>query len=84
MWGKWERGVTPGGPSLIALAANGFDVMYLLTGQRPLKAAEQAALWSVRAKALLDNYEACDEEGRRSIERLAVLEAQSKELKRHG
>ena len=36
MWGKYERGLaSPGGDVLAALAKAGWDVRYILTGERP-------------------------------------------------
>lgn len=34
MWAKWEAGAEPGAKALAAMAANGIDVLYILTGQR--------------------------------------------------
>lgn len=38
MWGKYERGAMPGGEVFLALVQAGFDVLYILTGQRTPKA----------------------------------------------
>lgn len=50
----------------------GCDANWLLLG-----GARPAQQFSPRVKALVENYEATDEEGRRHIERAADLEAQS-------
>ncbi|WP_091571152.1 helix-turn-helix domain-containing protein [Oryzisolibacter propanilivorax] len=75
---RWEAGERlPDGQSLLALmTVCGADVNYILTGQRSQAAAPPSAL-PPRVRALVQNYEATDEEGRRHIERAADLEAQS-------
>jgi len=78
MWGKYERGAAiPGGEVLAAMAAAGFDIVYVLTGARTLPVSERATL-SMRQRALLDNYEHTDEPGKRVIESTASLAAQSR------
>jgi len=73
----WEKGVSsPTAVQLAALATIGADVLYVLTGQRSQPAPPAAGL-PPRVRALVANYEATDEEGRRHIERAADLEAQS-------
>ena len=74
---SWETGKTaPDGFQLAALAASGADVLYILTGVRsPL--AQSIGELTPRQRALLNNYEAADETGKRYIERAADLEAQS-------
>lgn len=42
MWGKYERGAKPGTNVLLRLATQGFDVPYILTGERTPAAALQA------------------------------------------
>ncbi|WP_432417463.1 helix-turn-helix domain-containing protein [Comamonas flocculans] len=74
LYEKGER--SPDARYLSAIAAAGTDVLYILTGQRSQSAPAAAAL-PPRARALLDNYESTDEEGRRFIERAADLEAKS-------
>lgn len=61
---------------LSAVAVAGVDVLYVLTGQRSQPVPPTAAL-PPRVRALVDNYEHTDEEGKRHIERAANLEAQS-------
>lgn len=78
MWGKYERGVAvPGGEVLVQLALAGVDMNRLLTGHRTDSATPTARALSRRTQALVENYEATDEEGRRFIERAADLEAKS-------
>lgn len=80
---NYERGERiPDATYLASFAALGADVMWVLTGMRPLIAAEPAPSYSRRERTLLDNYLACDEDGQRAIERIASLEAQSKAVKR--
>ena len=79
-WGQCERGnATPSGDVLAGLALQGADVLYILTGQRTgeASAAPPSPALSRRAQALVDNYEAADEAGKRYIERAADHEAQS-------
>ena len=71
---KGER--SPDAEYLAALAVMGVNVLHILTGQSRQPVAPQATL-SRRAQALMDNYEATDEAGKRYIERAADLEAQS-------
>jgi len=76
-WGRCERGqAVPGGEVLAAFVRQGADVVYILTGQRSRPTPPMADL-SPRVRALVRNYEATDEEGRRHIERAADLEAKS-------
>ncbi len=79
---KYEKGLaTPSAAYLAAIAAAGADVLYILTGQRQGGAAAPAPAparaLSPRKAALLENYEAADEAGRRVIEGAADLAAQS-------
>lgn len=72
----WERGTaSPNAAFLAAVAERGLDVLYVLTGSRSF--VPPVAL-SSRARALLDNYEAADESGRRTIEGVASLASQPK------
>lgn len=74
---NWEKGQSsPTAVQLATLAAAGVDVLYVLTNQRSQPVAPTATL-PPRVRALVQNYEATDEEGRRHIERAADLEAQS-------
>jgi transcriptional regulator with XRE-family HTH domain len=86
MWSRYESGrATVGMDVLQRIAAVGFDVLYVLTGQSPLRAAEPSPpAISRRGRTLLENYLACDEDGQKAIERMATLEAQSKSLKKAG
>jgi transcriptional regulator with XRE-family HTH domain len=68
----WEADRTsPTAVQLEALAVAGADVLYILTGTRPDMALPP------RQRALLANYEAADDAGRRVIEGTAHLAAQS-------
>jgi transcriptional regulator with XRE-family HTH domain len=60
----------PDSKYLAALAANGFDVLYILTGQRTPK-----AVLSAEETALLDNYNNSTDQGKAAAR--AVLEAVS-------
>lgn len=71
---KGER--SPDAELLAAAALAGLDVLYVLTGQRSQPVPATAAL-PPRVRALVENYEATDEEGRRYIERAADHEAKS-------
>ena len=64
---------------LALLIPLGVDALYVLTGQRTgeASAAPPSPALSRRAQALVDNYEAADEAGKRYIERAADHEAQS-------
>ncbi len=78
----WEKGVSsPTAVQLSALAKIGVDVLYILTGQRSQPVPESASL-PPRVRALVDNYEATDEDGKRVIESTASFAAQSKGRKR--
>lgn len=70
MWGRYERGALPGSEVLLALAASGFDIGYILTGQRTPK-----AVLSAEEASLLDNYNNATEQGKAAAR--AVLEAVS-------
>lgn len=74
---RWEAGERlPDGQSLLALMnVCGADVNYILTGQgsQPTPSALPA-----RQRALLANYEATDEAGKKIIEGTATLAAQPK------
>jgi len=67
IWGKYERGkATPGGEVLFSFAQIGGDIQYIFTGQRSV------GVLPPRESALLDNYRNSDEEGKRTIESVAV------------
>ena len=81
---SWESGKTaPDGFQLSALAAAGADVLYILTGQRSQPVPESVSL-PPRQRALLANYEATDEDGRRVIESTASFAAQPARARRAG
>ncbi len=61
---------------LTAIAAAGADVLYILTGQRSQPVPPTATL-PPRQRALLDNFEHTDEEGKRHVEQAALLAAKS-------
>ena len=62
---KYEKGLaTPGATYLAAIAAAGADVLYILTGQRSQPVLPVAELTS-RQRALLNNHENSDEEGKK-------------------
>lgn len=66
----WEKGVTaPNAVQLAAMADAGFDVLYILTGQRAGGAEVSPA--NPREAALLDNYRHSPDEGKDAIERTA-------------
>lgn len=76
-WGQCERGnATPSGDVLAGLALSGADVLYILTGARSKHVPPTADL-SPRVRALVSNYEAAPEAGKRIIEGTASLAAQS-------
>lgn len=64
---------------LALLQSAGVDALYILTGRHSGRAPTPAPArpLSRRAQALVDNYEASDETGKRYIERAADHEAQS-------
>lgn len=51
MWAKWEAGAEPGAKALAAMAANGIDVLYILTGQQLSAARETEGSYMIRANA---------------------------------
>ncbi|MDD2546974.1 MAG: helix-turn-helix transcriptional regulator [Burkholderiaceae bacterium] len=74
---NWEKGASsPTAIQLEALAKAGFDVMYVVTGQRGLPLSPTETL-APRVRALVDNYQAADEAGKRVIEGTADLAAHS-------
>jgi hypothetical protein len=72
---KGER--SPDASFLSAIAEAGADVLYVLTGARSQEAQEEQLL-PPRERALIDNYRACDDDGKRVIEGAARLGSQSK------
>lgn len=79
-WNRYESdALTPGSPALVALARAGADVTFVLTGERAGEAvAMPSRALSRREQALVDNHVHADEEGKRTIERVADLAAQSR------
>ncbi len=73
----------PDAAYLAAIAQAGADVLYILTGQRSQPVLPTADL-SPRQRALLANYEAADENGKRVVEGAAGLAAQSTSGKRRA
>lgn len=71
---KGER--SPDAAFLAAIADAGADVLYILTGMRSQEAQEEQLL-PPRERALLDNYRASDDDGKRIIEGAARLGSQS-------
>jgi transcriptional regulator with XRE-family HTH domain len=68
----------PDAAYLSSIAADGVDVLYILTGMR----SAAVPPISPRQRALLDNYEHSDESGKSIIEGTANLAAQSAKVKR--
>lgn len=78
---NWEKGASaPDAVQLAAIAAAGADVLYILTGQHSQPVAPIADL-PPRVRALVANYEATDEAGKKIIEGTASLAAQPKAAK---
>lgn len=75
----WESdAASPKADYVMKFGEVGVDVYYLLVGERS-KPIEDTL--NAREKALLNNYKNSGKEGQRSIERLAMLEAQQPNLK---
>lgn len=72
MWGKYERGAMPSSSVLVALIQHGFDVNWVLGGQRLIN--DEGTL-PERERTLLERYRATDDDGRNAIDRIAALEA---------
>lgn len=80
----WEKGVSsPTAVQIAAMAAHGADALFIITGQRSQAVAE-VELLSPRQKALLSNYEASDDVGKKHIESTASLLSQQKLIKKRG
>lgn len=84
---KGER--APDAVFLSAISAIGADVLYIITGRREAAAPGQATenagggagrSAAARERALLDNYRASSDAGRRVVEGAASLAAQSQAL----
>lgn len=75
---RWEHDESyPDAAALAAFAEAGADVLWIITGQK-LGSTPPPIARSVRA--LIDNYEAADEAGKRVIEGAADLAAKSARL----
>lgn len=72
--GRWEKNIAIPSDKLAGLATQGFDVVYVLTGQRMPRPAEGL---SERESAVLDNFRALPEEDRAAVQRLTNALAQS-------
>ena len=74
---NWEKGAAfPNAAALEAWSKVGLDVLYVVTGQRSQPVPPTATL-PPRQRALLDNFEHTDEEGKRHVEQAALLAAKS-------
>ena len=62
---------------LLAIAASGADVGYILTGQRAVIESQSDYALRPDQKALLDNYENCVKEDRDAIKRYALMAAEA-------
>lgn len=71
MWGRYERGAVPGADVLERISGSGFDVAYVVGGER----APQGSSLTNDERELLSNYRSTDDEGRAAIKRSAHLEA---------
>lgn len=57
MWAKYEAGSEPGAKALAGMITAGVDVVYVLTGQRPVDAsAPTTSSLTQQEKTLLTNY----------------------------
>ena len=72
----WERGAKIPADALVSLAPIGFDVIYVMTGQRSVEILPR------REAALLDNYRHTDERGKQIIEQTAFAAAEPLKLKK--
>jgi len=71
---RWEKETAIPSDKLQSLHAHGFDVVYVLTGQRMPRPAEGL---SERESAVLDNFRSLPEEDRAAVQRLTNALAQS-------
>ena len=71
----------PDGGYLAAIALEGADVQYILTGIRSTIATESEHPLSPRQRALLDNYDNTDETGKGIIEATAFAAAKQKTVR---
>ena len=77
MWAKYEAGAEPGAKVLAALADAGWDVLYILTGQRSRPAnASPATHLSRREQALLDNYRNSPADAQAALDKTSAAFAQ--------
>lgn len=77
---RWEHDESyPDAAALAAFAAAGADVLWIITGQETGSSAPPVAPC---VRALINNYEAADEAGKRVIEGAAELAAQSARLQK--
>lgn len=68
---NWEGGdASPSAEAIGSMAAHGADVLYILTGQRS-KPVESTL--TPRQRAVLENYNACNEDGKRNVEGTLAL-----------
>ena len=73
MWGKYERGLATMGTDVLALfAAQGADVLYVLTGER----SGAAPALSREEVELLDNYRHCPPDARKIVQAASAAGAQ--------
>tara|TARA_Y100001001_G_scaffold114491_1_gene112139 strand:+ start:4621 stop:4998 length:378 start_codon:yes stop_codon:yes gene_type:complete len=72
--GRWEKNIAIPSDKLAGLATQGFDVVYVLTGQRMPRPVEGL---SERESAVLDNFRSLPEEDRASVQRLTNALAES-------
>lgn len=63
---RWETGTPIPSDKLSLLATLGFDVLYILTGQRSMPVA-----LNPKEEALLDNYRNSNEAGKKAVETTA-------------
>jgi len=71
---RWETGTAIPSDKLAILATLGFDVLYILIGQRSVPIASTL---NKKEEALLDNYRNTNEQGQRALENTASAFAQS-------
>ncbi|SOD27650.1 Helix-turn-helix [Variovorax sp. YR752] len=73
----WERGIAaPGTEFLAAVGQHGVDLLYVLTGTRT--PSNDGSSLSAEERALVDNYQHADEEGRAAARRVLSSLAKQK------
>lgn len=85
MWSKYERGLSiPNSKVLFAFAAIDADVNYIMTGKKAHLISEDNPGYTLREdqKKLLDNYEHCDQEGKKTIRNCALYAAHAAETEK--